>query len=216
MYVAVHVLYGVIHYLMLKLIKPFVRKQRIGVQRGTGFDMLANFGLKRFLLRFGITLVRTLLFPSLPRSRIPMTAVLSFPPVPVILRARFASVHVARLAADESFVGFNVAREFIGVAIPSASANPVIHEPCGFLRHADSAVNLVGTDAVLAVHNLPHGEQPLVQAERGIFEDRSGLGSELPPIVFLAALPAVVLRLEDYAIASATRAGDAVRASDAP
>src|SRR5260370_31921231 len=52
-------------------------------------------------------------------------------------------------------------------------ADTVIHEPRGLLRNADSTVNLVGTDAVLAVHNLPHCGQPLIQADGGAFQTAS-------------------------------------------
>ena len=76
---------------------------------------------------------------------------------------------------------------------------------------ADGAVNFVGTDAVLAVHNLPHGHQPLVQTDRGIFHDGSGLQRELGGVVLLAAVPAVVLLQEQDVLAAAARAGDAIR-----
>jgi hypothetical protein len=49
--IALDVLNGVIDYLMLKLRQPIVGLQGIGVQGGTGLNMLANFGLKRFFLR---------------------------------------------------------------------------------------------------------------------------------------------------------------------
>jgi len=75
-------------------------------------------------------------------------------------------------------------------------ADAVIDEPCGFLSDADSAVNFVGTDAVLAVHNLPHRHQPIVQADRRLFENSASLQRELATVVLCAALEAVVLLKE--------------------
>ena len=140
-----------------------------------------------------------------PRCKMPMTAVLSLPPVPVMRRCRFTDVHIARLAADESFVGFDMAGELVSGGHAESAANAVIHEPCGLLSHADGPGDLVAADAVLAVHYLPHGEQPFVQAERRILKDGSGLESELAQRVFAAALPAVVLRLEQNFLAAAPR-----------
>ena len=42
-----------------------------------------------------------------------MTAVLSLPPVPVIRGCTFTDVHVTRFAADEGFVRFDFAGEFV-------------------------------------------------------------------------------------------------------
>ena len=69
-----------------------------------------------------------------------MTAVLSLPPVPVILRRAFASVHIAGFAADEGFVRFDFARELARAAISQSEADTVIHEPCGLLGDADVAM----------------------------------------------------------------------------
>lgn len=87
----------------------------------------------------------------------------------------------------------------------------MIHEPRRLLRDLDSSVNLVRIHAVFAVHNLPHGKQPLVQAQRRVFKDRSSLGGKLPQGVLAATLPTVVLSLEQNLRASATRTGNAVR-----
>jgi hypothetical protein len=43
-------LYRVIDHLMLELVKAIVGLQSIGVQRGPGLNMLANFSLNRALL----------------------------------------------------------------------------------------------------------------------------------------------------------------------
>jgi len=46
MYLAVNILDGVIHNAVLKLVQTLVRIEVIGVERGTGFDVLADFRLK--------------------------------------------------------------------------------------------------------------------------------------------------------------------------
>jgi len=87
----------------------------------------------------------------------------------------------------------------------------VIHKPRGLLRYSDGAVNFLGTDSVLAVHNLPHCAQPLVQSKRRIFKDRSGLYSKLAFAVVAAALPAVVIFLKLDLRTPANRTGYTIR-----
>ena len=82
-----HVLYCVIHHFVLEFVKALVGFQRVSEKRRTGQDMLSDFGSQGLFLVLSTTLVRT--FP--PRSKIPMTAALSVPPVPVIRRGRFST-----------------------------------------------------------------------------------------------------------------------------
>src|SRR5712691_9696156 len=66
-----------------------------------------------------------------------------------------AQVHVPRLAADESFIGFDFdagATEFIERASLGRQSDTVKHEPCGFLSDAKCAAHFIGTDTVLRVH----------------------------------------------------------------
>ena len=86
----------------------------------------------------------------------------------------------------------------------------MIHEPRGFLGNADGPMNFVGRYTVFAVHDLPHGHEPLVQAQGGIFKNGAGLRGELAPIVTRAALPPVILFKEGDVLGTATRALDAV------
>jgi hypothetical protein len=85
------------------------------------------------------------------------------------------------------------------------------HKPRGFLSNVDGAVNLPRAYPVLAVRDHPHCGKPLVQTEWGIFTDSPCLGSELPPVMAIVALPAVVLFLKGYVLASTTRANNALR-----
>src|ERR1035441_10145318 len=46
-------------------------------------------------------------------------------------------VHISRFAADESFVRFDLAGEFVDSAHGQGMADAMIHKPSGFLSHAD-------------------------------------------------------------------------------
>ena len=139
-----------------------------------------------------------------------MTAVLSLPPVPVMRRWRFADVHVAGLAADESFVRFHFACELVSMRhASSASADAMIHKPSRLLSDADRTVNLVADYAVLAVHNHPHRHSHLSKP--------SGESSKIVPVFSVnwrrscfSTLPAVILLLEENLLAAAARAGHAI------
>ena len=65
-------------------------------------------------------------------------------------------------------------------------------KPSGLLCHAKVTDDFIRRDTVFAVPYKPYRDQPLVQPNRGIFKDRSGLRREL-----LAAF--LVLALEDKA-----------------
>jgi hypothetical protein len=82
---AVNVLYVVLDNSMRVFSgQTVIGKQRTGVERGSGLNMLFDLSLKCFLLT-----VRTIVALTLPpRSKIPVTAVLSFGSVPVIRRLR--------------------------------------------------------------------------------------------------------------------------------
>ncbi len=94
----------------------------------------------------------------------------------------FVSVHESGSTADECFVHFYFfpapaeSHKFLAV---HCKANAVHHEPSGLLRDAQSACDFIGTDSVLAIHDEPHRNHPLVHAERGILKDGSDFDGEL-------------------------------------
>jgi hypothetical protein len=53
------------------------------------------------------------------------------------------------------------------------------HEPCTFLGHSESAVQLITTDSVFAVHHKPDGGQPLLKGNGRILKHRADLEREL-------------------------------------
>lgn len=93
-------------------------------------------------------------------------------------------MHVPRLAADEALVHFDFARQpFEGLRL-HGEPNAMENEPGGLLRDPESASEFVRADPVLAVCDKPDGDEPLVQADSGVLEDRADLDAEL----LLAAL----------------------------
>jgi hypothetical protein len=90
-----------------------------------------------------------------------------------------AQVHIAGLAADESFVSFHFAGQLIAGVVLQSEADAVEHEPCTLLSDSESAGHLAGTNAVLAVAENPISAHPLVESERAVLEDRSNLEAEL-------------------------------------
>src|ERR1700683_2222029 len=86
----------------------------------------------------------------------------------------------------------------------------MIHEPCSLLCYTDGAVNLVGTNAIFAVHDLPHCREPFVQTERAILKNGSRFHCELSVGVTCATLPSVVFLQECYSLIPAARALDPV------
>jgi hypothetical protein len=84
-------------------------------------------------------------------------------------------MHVSRFAADEGFGGFDLAGHFVPRPHAQREPNAMIEEPSGLLSDANGPVNLIAADSIFAVHNLPHGRQPLVQADRRILHDGSDL-----------------------------------------
>ena len=85
------------------------------------------------------------------------------------------------------------------------------HEPSGLLSDAKPTVDFPRRYAILAVRNEPHAGKPLVQTERRIFKNCSGLDGELALRVAATALPALLVCQEPNLRATARRTGNAVR-----
>jgi len=101
-------------------------------------------------------------------------------------------VHEASLATDKSFVYFDwisSSAELHKRASLHRQPDSVKHEPCGLLGDAKSACHFIGTHTVLAVRNHPHGDEPLVERQRGILKDGADLHAELFLRVLLFTFP---------------------------
>ncbi len=157
------------------LAQALVGLQRICIQGRSGLHVLANFSLKGFLpailYDLGAHLAGLAVFATFQNSH-------DHGFVFAACAGDFASanrgVHVAGFATHEGFVSFNVSVDFVWSRHAERNADSMIHEPSGFLSDANGPVNLVGTDSVLAIDDLPHGKQPLIQAQGRIFEDGPG------------------------------------------
>ncbi len=178
----VNVLNGVVHNLVGVVSgQSFIRAQRVGVQRGSCFDMLADFRLQSVLLA-----VRHDRGTNLP------TALKDSHDSRLVLRAStrnaafaFADVHVASLATNEGLVYFDFATTAVAAkflpeeVILQSQAEPLQHEPCGLLRNSQSAVNFHATHTVLAINQHPESCHPFVESQRGVLENGSQLEREL-------------------------------------
>ena len=69
----------------------------------------------------------------------------------------------------------------------------MVHEPCGFLGHAQGAGQFVARNTVLAVCDLPDRQEPGLERNRGILEDRADLDGKLTLRVLFATLEAALL-----------------------
>ena len=201
-----NILDSMVNHFVLKLAQSFIRFQRIGEERRTRQHVLTNFGLKGLLLPIWYNLGNDLA-AALQDSH---NGRLVFAASAGNLFRTLALVHVPRFAADKGFVRFDLAGQLVDGSHAQGVTDSMIHEPSGFLGHADGAVDFVGRYAVFAVHNLPHGHQPFVDTQRGILKDGSGLGGELAGVVAGAALPAVVLFQKRDALAATARAFNAI------
>src|SRR5208282_1375606 len=96
-----------------------------------------------------------------------------------------------------------------GIGLHSQS-NPMQHKPCGLLSDTQRTMNLPTANAIFAVGDHPHYRQPLLQAERGILEDRPCLEAELCLRMACLALPETARRNKGNVLTSARWARDAI------
>jgi hypothetical protein len=188
---SVNVLFRMVDNLMLEplMLESFIGHERVGIDRTTGPNVTANLGLYDVLAasrddgsaNFAAALQNShdggLIFDSTGGGDSPFVLV---------------PVHESGSATNESFVRFDLSTaptEFGTGIVLHGEANPVEHEPRGFLSNAKSASYFVGTHTVLAVRNHPHGDEPLIEGQSGILKDGANLHAELFLGVFLFAFP---------------------------
>src|ERR1022692_4146779 len=128
----------------------------------------------------------------LPRSRIPRTAASSLPPVPVMTRAR---VITGTGGKDRRFI------------LAARAGNDTCTLRC---------VHIAGlpTNERFICLNLPRELVPRSHPERkadAMVHEPSGLQGELPRGVLIPALPTILTRQEDYVLATAGGALNAIR-----
>src|ERR1019366_1150765 len=159
-YLAVHVLDGMIHNFMSEsLAQLVVADSRIGVDLAAVLDVVQNLVLQGLALHVRNDLCAHLSQTPVKHSKhcgltevdIPahfLTSTLAQIVLP-------APVHLVWIRADKGLVTFYWAAIFPaklddGIVLHSFT-NPVQHEPCAFLRNSNGAVKLPRADAILAV-----------------------------------------------------------------
>jgi hypothetical protein len=209
-YLPVHVGYSVVDYLVGKLtVQPLVGLQRVAVQRGTSFHVIADQGLKLSLAAlvydFCANLAAALQNGS--DDGFALSAASS-----TMKLARFiALMHIPRLTADESLVHFNFAGKFAAAnTVLQGQPNPVEHVPCTLLGDSKRAVEFPRTNAVLHIGLHPDCGKPLVETQRRIFHDGSDFNGKLSLGVTALALPKPPRRDIPYILRSAGRADYAI------
>lgn len=123
-------------------------------------------------------------------------------------------VHVASLAANESFVHFDFCAgtaELHERVSLHCQANPMEHEPCGLLSDAKRTSYFVGTDTVLAVCDQPNSDKPLVERERRVLKDCPDFDRELFASVRSLAFPHAASGDESNVFPPTSGAFDTVR-----
>src|SRR6185312_2414549 len=102
----VYIFHGVIHDLVgIFTGQAFIREKEVGIQRGTSFNVLANLGLKRFLLS-----VRNYCCPNLSATlKDADNWNLVFGACPGNAALTLRDMHVPSFATDEGFVYLDLA-----------------------------------------------------------------------------------------------------------
>jgi hypothetical protein len=206
----VHVSDRVVNHLVFVLwLDAVIGEHRISVEVGAFRDVLADLRLNIHLASgrndFGPDFTTAL--QCSPHGLLSLWASAADFPLPV------GQVHVDCLAANVGFVRLDfasIAAKFAERFVLHGEPDAVHHEPCGLLSDADSAGDLVGTDAILAIGNHPNGSKPLVEADWRILENGSNLGGELPLGVDALALPFALIGKESRIGAATGGANDAV------
>src|SRR5579863_828631 len=126
-------------------------------------------------------------------------------------------VHISRFPSNEGFIYFDLATQFRAEElILHRKPNPMQHKPRGLLGNPHISCDLIRTDAIFAVGDKPHGGEPLVQANRGIFHNGADLDGELAFRMVAGTLPSATVGIEfhffgvaswtsDFAIRPATK-----------
>jgi len=196
---ATNVFYGMVNHFMLKLTQSLIRLKGVSEDRRSGDNVFAKFRLERLLF-----CARNDLHAH---SAVALSAALKNAHNRSFVFSASASddartlrnVHVAGLAADEGFVRFDLAGQFVTKLLLMGQPDPMQHEPRGLLTDSESAVNLPRRDAILGVGNEPHCSEPLVQANGRILEDSSDFDGKLAALMMGSALPTKILRQKTHA-----------------
>lgn len=168
--------------------KSLIGEQRIGIERGTRFDVLLDLGMENLLLAAGDHSCANLA-AALQQSH---NSSLVFATCAGDTALTLADMHVAGLAANESLIRFDFATAATDLhegATLHRFANPMEHEPRGFLSDAKGPCNLAGANAVLGSGDDPDCGKPSLKSKRRILEDGPDLAGKLALRMAALALP---------------------------
>jgi hypothetical protein len=184
--IAANIFHGVVNHLMgVVSLQSVIGQKEVSVYRAPGFDVRPNFGLQGLLsaIRYNLRANLAATFNDAEDGGLILSA-----------RASNASgtrrgVHVARLAANERFIYFNLSRELAAVFSLHGEPDALKHEPSGLLADSSSTVDLITRNAVLTIGHHPHSQEPLIKRDRRIFKDSPSLDAELGMVMAGLALP---------------------------
>ena len=168
--------------------QPVIGKQGVSVERGSGGDVLFDFFLKNRLAATWDYRCAHFAAPLKDAHNGGLVLYASSGNAATL----DGEMHVASLAAYESFVGFDfatIATQLDERTVLHCLANPMQHEPSGLLGYSQCAVNLVRTNTVLAIAEHPYSGKPFLQTERRIFKNGSYFDGELSSGMHTLALP---------------------------
>src|SRR5882724_175636 len=180
MNLSINVLFGVVNRLVneVLIVESLIGEKRIRVDRALGFDMSANLRLQ--VMSAAIWHDRrsnlSAAFQHAHHSQFVFHSTFGDYPLSPSL------VHETGRATDESLVHFDflsLSTYRNGLFGMHGKTDAVHHVPSGLLRDAQSASDYVGANSVLAVRQHPHGNHPLVHAERRILKNSAHLDREL-------------------------------------
>lgn len=182
--VPIYVCFGVVDDFVFVIGKTFVGFQRIGVECRSGCYVLFHLSMDDVFLS-GVD--NTCSHRTVVTIQQAEHYSLSVWAAPVNLCSALSDVHVSRLAADEGFIRFDLSGHLVDASSVHRVPKALQHEPCGLLRDANSASDLVAAHSILAVGKQPHRAKPLVQSYRAVLENRADLNGEL--LFAVKALP---------------------------
>src|ERR1035441_212599 len=115
--------------------------------------------------------------------------VTAFGVVPCLQFGFAVTVHLGGIRPDECLIALDwtAKAELVSALVLQNQAETLKHEPCRFLGHPQITGKFVGTNAVFAIAEQPHGRKPFGKRNWRILEDGPDLHRELATA--MAALP---------------------------
>ena len=187
---SVNVRLRMVYDLMLEplVLESLIGHECIGVDRAACLDVCADVGLEQVL--FAIADDRSANLAATLKDALNCDFILGASlcnPALALVR-----VHETGGTTDESLIYFDfltLTAKLDGGTGLHRKPDALKHKPCGLLSDAEGSAYFVGTDSVLAVGKHPHGDEPLIERQGGIFKNGSNLHAELLAGMLSLAFP---------------------------